>query len=90
MIPKPEKIYTKCTKWSLNIPNVCKIFQMAIKYINIFKSMALQNLPKLGVMVLKINRLATLLNRRRSVKKMRLWLYLLIDAKVTKLPSFRR
>jgi peptidyl-tRNA hydrolase len=52
--------------------------------------MALQNLPKLGVMVLKINRLATLLNRRRSVKKMRLWLYLLIDAKVTKLPSFRR
>jgi hypothetical protein len=39
MIPKPEKMYqmnTKCTKWSLNIPDVCKIFQMAIKYINIF------------------------------------------------------
>jgi hypothetical protein len=40
MIPKPERMYpmnTKCTKWSYNIPNVCKIFQMAIKYIDIFK-----------------------------------------------------
>jgi hypothetical protein len=25
-----------CNKWSLNFPNVLKIFQMAIKYINIF------------------------------------------------------
>jgi hypothetical protein len=34
MIPKPEKLYpmnTKCTKGLKNIPNVCKIFQMAIK-----------------------------------------------------------
>jgi hypothetical protein len=46
----------KRTKWSLNIPNVRKIFQMAIKYISIFQSKALQNLPKL----LKRNHLATL------------------------------
>jgi hypothetical protein len=35
MIPKPDKMYqmhTKCAKWSKNIPNVCKTFQMAIKY----------------------------------------------------------
>jgi hypothetical protein len=34
MIPKWEKMYqtnTKCTKWSFNIQNVCKVFQMAIK-----------------------------------------------------------
>jgi hypothetical protein len=44
VIPKPEKGYqisTKCTKWSYNFPNVVKIFQMAIKYINIFQSTAL-------------------------------------------------
>jgi hypothetical protein len=38
-VPKPEKMYqmnTKCTKWSLNIPNIRKIFQMALQYINIF------------------------------------------------------
>jgi hypothetical protein len=48
---KTGKMYqmnTKCTKWSKNIPTVCKIFQMAIKCINIFQSRALQNLPKLG------------------------------------------
>jgi hypothetical protein len=42
---------TKCTKWSKSIPNVRKIFQMAIKYINIFQFKALQNLPKLGFLV---------------------------------------
>jgi hypothetical protein len=47
-------------KWSLNIPNVCTIFQMAIKYINIFQSKALQNLPKLVLLVLERNHLATL------------------------------
>jgi hypothetical protein len=55
-IPKPEQMYqmnTKCTKWSLNIPNVCKIFQMALIYSNIFQSRALQNLPKLGFLVWK-------------------------------------
>jgi hypothetical protein len=30
------------------MPNVRKIFQMAIKYINILQSKALKNLPKLG------------------------------------------
>jgi hypothetical protein len=53
MIPKPEKMNTKCTKWSRNIPNVHKILQMAIKYINIFQSKVLQNFPKLGVLVWK-------------------------------------
>jgi hypothetical protein len=48
---KTGKMYqmnTKCTEWSLNISNLHKIFQMAIKYINIFQSKTLQNLPKLG------------------------------------------
>jgi hypothetical protein len=43
MIPKPEI----CTKWSQSISKACKIFQMVIKYINIFQSKALQNLPQL-------------------------------------------
>jgi hypothetical protein len=49
MIPKLEKMYqmnTKYNKWSKNIPNVRKIFQMAIKYINLFPSEVLQNFPK--------------------------------------------
>jgi hypothetical protein len=56
MIPKPEK----CTKLTQNVPNGHKIsqmsvktFQMAIKYISISQSRALQNLPKLGFLVLK-------------------------------------
>jgi hypothetical protein len=56
MIPKPEK----CTKWTHNVPNVHKIsqmsvkyYKMAIKYINIFQSKALQNLPKFGFLVWK-------------------------------------
>jgi hypothetical protein len=32
---KMYQINTKCTKWSLNIPNVHKIFQMSITYNNI-------------------------------------------------------
>jgi hypothetical protein len=44
---------TKCTKWLYNIPNLHKIFQMAIKYINIFQSKAIQNLPKSGILVWK-------------------------------------
>jgi hypothetical protein len=54
MIPKPEKMYqinTKCTKLSYNFPNGLKIFQMAIKCINIFPSKALKNLPKSGFLV---------------------------------------
>jgi hypothetical protein len=50
---KMYQINTKCTKWSLNIPNVCKIFQMAINFINIFQSKDLQNLPKLRFLVWK-------------------------------------
>jgi hypothetical protein len=51
---KTGKMYqmrTKCTQCSKNIPNLHKIFQMAIKYINIFLSKALQNVPKLGFLV---------------------------------------
>jgi hypothetical protein len=44
----------------INIPNILKIFQMAIKYINIFPSKVLQNLPKLGFFALTINYQATL------------------------------
>jgi hypothetical protein len=51
MIPKQEKMYqmsTICTEWSKTIPIIHKIFQMAIKYTNIFQSEALKNFPKLG------------------------------------------
>jgi hypothetical protein len=56
IIPKLEKMYqinTKCTKWSYNIPNVQRIFQMAMKCINIFQTKAFQNWPKLGFLVWK-------------------------------------
>jgi hypothetical protein len=43
-----------------NIPNIHKIFQMILKYTNIFQSKALQKLPKIGIIGLKINHLATL------------------------------
>jgi hypothetical protein len=36
----------KCTECLLNIPNVLKIFQIAINYNTIFPFKALQNLPK--------------------------------------------
>jgi hypothetical protein len=39
---------TSYTKLPCIIPNGRKIFQMIIKYHNIFHSKALQNLPKLG------------------------------------------
>jgi hypothetical protein len=60
---KTAKMYqmnTKFTKWPQNSPNVRIISQLVIKYINIFKSLALQNLSKLGFFGLKINHLATL------------------------------
>jgi hypothetical protein len=44
---------TKCTNWSWNISNIDKIFQMAVKYINLTQSKTLQNLPKLGFLVWK-------------------------------------
>jgi hypothetical protein len=37
---------TKCTEWSQNIPNIHKIFKMAIKYIGIFQSEALKFVPQ--------------------------------------------
>jgi hypothetical protein len=48
VLPKPGKmcqINTKCTKWSENFPNVRKVIQMVIKYVNIFQSRALKNYP---------------------------------------------
>jgi hypothetical protein len=53
--------------------NVRKIFQMAIKYNNIYHSEALQNLPKFGIFGLKTNHLATLLIlfRHLSLKQRR-------------------
>jgi hypothetical protein len=54
MIPKPEKMYQgehKLYQMVKNVPNVCKIFQRAIKYINIFQSKALQKLTKLEFLV---------------------------------------
>jgi hypothetical protein len=41
-------------------PNVLKIFQMAIKDINIFQSKALQKFTQIGIFGLKTNHLATL------------------------------
>jgi hypothetical protein len=40
---KKIQMATKCTKWPQNIPNGCKIFRTATKYINIISSKALQN-----------------------------------------------
>jgi hypothetical protein len=51
---KKGKIFemtTKYTKKPQNIPNASKIDQMDIKYINIFHSKSLQNLPKLVFLV---------------------------------------
>jgi hypothetical protein len=44
---------------------------MAIKYINIFQSKALQNLPKVGTFGFKINHLATLQKSRMSGKNVK-------------------
>jgi hypothetical protein len=44
------KTITECP---LKIPNGSKLFQMVIKYTNIFDSKALQNIPKLGFLVRK-------------------------------------
>jgi hypothetical protein len=53
-IPKWERIYQitrKYTKWPENMANGRKIYQMDIKYTNIFYSKTLQNLPKFGFLV---------------------------------------
>jgi hypothetical protein len=62
MMPKQDKMYqmsTICTELSQNIPNIHKIFQMAIKYINIFQSEALKFFSQIGIFGLKTNHLAT-------------------------------
>jgi hypothetical protein len=41
------------TKWQENMPNGRKIAQIATKYTNSFHCKTLQNLPKLGFLVLK-------------------------------------
>jgi hypothetical protein len=46
-VPIEHKLYQMAKKF----PNLSKIFPMAIKYINIFQSKGLQNLPKLGFLV---------------------------------------
>jgi hypothetical protein len=43
----------KYTKGPQTTPNGHALNQMAIKYANIFRSEALQNIPKLGFLVLK-------------------------------------
>jgi hypothetical protein len=48
-VPNEHKMYQMVKK----ILNVCKIVQMAIKYFNLIPSRALQNLPKLGLLVWK-------------------------------------
>jgi hypothetical protein len=46
-VPNEHKMY----QIVINNPNVCKIFLMVIKYINIFQFKALKNFPKLGFLV---------------------------------------
>jgi hypothetical protein len=56
MIPKPGKMYqmnTICTKWSWNIPNLHKVFQMAIKYKNIFQSQGPPTFTQIGIFGMK-------------------------------------
>jgi hypothetical protein len=62
-IPKRGKMYQKtlkCTECHKCKPRRRKIFQMAIKYINIFNSEALQSIPKLKFLVWNIYHLAAL------------------------------
>jgi hypothetical protein len=64
---KAVKMYqmsTQCAKRSQNIPNVYKIFQIALKYINIFQSETVKIFSQIGILGLKTNHLATLLSRR--------------------------
>jgi hypothetical protein len=60
---KTGKVYqmtTNYTKRPYIIPNGNKLYQMAVKYANIFHPKALQNIPKYGFFGLKINNLAIL------------------------------
>jgi hypothetical protein len=52
------------TKTGRNIPQRGKIYQMAMKYTNIFHCKTLENLPKLGLLFSKYTyHLATLVQR---------------------------
>jgi hypothetical protein len=67
--PKLGKLYQitrNYTKFPLNMANGRKIYQMDIKYTNIFHCKALQNLPKICIFGLKIYHLATLISSRTS------------------------
>jgi hypothetical protein len=44
---------TNYTKRPYILPYVHKFYQTAVKYTNIFRSLALQNIPQLGFLVLK-------------------------------------
>jgi hypothetical protein len=63
---------TKCNKRPLNLPIDSKIYQIAIRYTNIFQYKTLQNLPKNGIFGLKRNHLATLLHTSKYILKIRL------------------
>jgi hypothetical protein len=74
-IPKQGKIYqiiTALPSSFKNLPNGGKIFQMTLKYTNIFHSKVLQNLPNLDFLVWKYTyHLATLLPTTEKMKKNR-------------------
>jgi hypothetical protein len=57
---KMYQMNTQCGKWSYNIPNGLKIFQIATKYINIFPSETLEIFSLIGIFGLKTNHLPTL------------------------------
>jgi hypothetical protein len=63
-VPNEHKMY----QMAIQYPIICKIFQIAIKYI-IFKPKDLQNLPKLGFFGLKRNHQATLVAALATFKQ---------------------
>jgi hypothetical protein len=56
---KNELNEQKINQMFIKYPKGHKTFQTDVKYINIFQSKALQNLPKIGIFGLKSNHLAT-------------------------------
>jgi hypothetical protein len=53
---KTGKLYQRTTNYTIRpyiIPNIRNLYQMAVKFTNIIHSKALQNIPKLGCLVLK-------------------------------------
>jgi hypothetical protein len=70
MKPKQEKMYQmnkQCIKWSLNIPNVHKMSQMAINYLyQHFPIRDPDNFSQIGIFGLKTNHLATLVCTKKE------------------------